>query len=187
MKEIWKDIQGYEGKYQISSLGRVKSCRRTSVVNGGVYSRSEKILKQSIVSGYNTVCLCNQSMQKNFKVHRLVASSFVPNPNNFKYINHIDENKQNNSSDNLEWCTAKQNTNHGTNKIRISNTKRNNGQSRPVALLDNNDNIIKEFYAIVDAAEYIGARKSDVCAVCRGRQATVKGYKFKYINTQKDD
>ena len=187
MKEIWENIQGYEGEYQISNLGQVKSLSKTCFVNGGSYTRREKILKQSIVAGYNTVCLYKETTKRNFKVHRLVASSFVPNPANLPHVNHIDENKQNNSADNLEWCTAKQNTNHGTNKLRIGTTKRNRGQSRTVALVNDNGDIIKEFQAIVDAAEYMGARKTDICAVCRGRQASVKGHKFKYINVHKDD
>ncbi len=107
MKEIWKDIEGYEGLYQVSNLGDVRSLKYA----GG---NKVKILKQGNVNGYKRVSLHKNNKQKNYFVHRLVAMTFIPNPNNLPLVNHKDENKTNNSVDNLEWCTQKYNINYGS-------------------------------------------------------------------------
>lgn len=115
MEEVFLDIEGYEGLYQVSNLGNVKS-----LVNNKGVSR-EKILKLEICSdGYKRVMLCKNKTKKRFKIHRLVAQSFIENPNNYPCVNHKDENKQNNVVENLEWCTAKFNCNYGTRNERIS-------------------------------------------------------------------
>ena len=95
-KEIWKDIQGYEGIYQVSSYGRVKSFKKNKV----------KILKpQMHYKGYKFVTLHKNGIGEKCKVHRLVAKAFIPNPNNYPVVNHKDENKSNNNVENLEWCS----------------------------------------------------------------------------------
>ena len=109
--EIWKDIEGYEGRYQISNLGRVKSLSRTIDV-GGKFKRfqPERILKPSKgVKGYLLVELYKNNCSKMKRVHRLVAESFIPNPKKLLSVNHIDENKENNTMENLEWCTDRYN------------------------------------------------------------------------------
>ena len=115
MKEIWKDIEGYENKYQISNLGRVKALdyRRT---------KKEKILDSRNNKGYKAIALWNNSKRKVFLIHRLVANAFIPNPNKFPQINHKDENKLNNCVDNLEWCTQFYNNIYGTRLQRVSKT-----------------------------------------------------------------
>ena len=101
--EEWKDIIGYEGIYKISNLGRVKR------IHGGY----RKVLKKSLFkSGYVRVCLTVNAKEKTFRVHRLVAQTFIPNPFNKPYINHIDNNIENNHISNLEWCTSKENKKH---------------------------------------------------------------------------
>lgn len=111
MQEIWKDIQGYEGFYQVSNIGRVRSVDR--VDNRG-HKRKGKILNVVIDNhGYQAVHLCLYGISKYHKVHRLVAVAFVINPKNFQQINHKDENKLNNCAENLEWCTARYNINYG--------------------------------------------------------------------------
>lgn len=112
--EEWRDIKGYEGLYQISNLGRVKSLRD----NHGNYR--EKILNPSNRKGYLIVSLCRKGRKREFKVHRLVALHFIDNPNNYSQVNHKDENKENNRVDNLEWCTPKYNSNYGTRTQRAS-------------------------------------------------------------------
>lgn len=119
MKELWKDIPGYKGLYQISNFGRVKSFHEWKNAS----CPAEYILKNSISnSGYCQVSLYNGKKRK-FLVHRLVADAFIPNPNNLPHINHKDEDPTNNRADNLEWCTPQYNNRYGTAKFRSMMTK----------------------------------------------------------------
>lgn len=114
--EVWKDIPGYEGFYQVSNFGRVKSLFMFRYnINKKIVEKikREKILKQHIhKSGYMITSLSKERIRKQFYTHRLVASVFIPNLLNKPYINHIDCNPQNNCVDNLEWCTQKENINY---------------------------------------------------------------------------
>lgn len=114
MIEKWKDIVGYENKYQISNFGRLRNA------NG--------IMKpMTATNGYLVACLWKNNKQKKFVLHKLVAQAFLENSNNYKEVNHIDENKTNNRADNLEWCSHKYNMNYGTLKEKIS--KANSGRT----------------------------------------------------------
>ena len=119
-KEIWKDIKGYEGLYQVSNFGRVKSLTKYHKTKKGYFSK-ERILKLiRNERGYLLVGLCKNWKKQKVFVHRLVAETFIPNPNNLPQVNHINEfEKDNNSIDNLEWCTCKYNCNYGTRNKRI--------------------------------------------------------------------
>lgn len=114
MEDFWKDIEGFEGLYQISNLGRVKSLSRMKKSkHGTMYMIKEKFLiHRKDKYGYFKLILSNNGKQFNKFSHRLVAESFIPNINNKPCVNHIDGNKQNNSVENLEWCTNKENTQH---------------------------------------------------------------------------
>ena len=119
--EIWKDIQGYEGIYQVSNLGRIKSLERivTNNKHGGVRIVEEKILTPTDNgNGYKIIGLQKPKQRKNFYIHRLVATAFIPNPKNFGYVNHKDYNKSNNNVSNLEWCTQKENVNYSVERMR---------------------------------------------------------------------
>lgn len=112
MKEEWRDIEGFEN-YQISNLGRVKSKERMVSNAFRTYLKKEQILKtQMMKAGYMSIVLRRSGKKTLLKIHRLVATAFLPNPSNLPCINHIDGNKLNNCADNLEWCTVKHNTNH---------------------------------------------------------------------------
>lgn len=114
MDEIWKDIPGYEGKYEVSNLGNVRSLNYN-------HTGEIKLLKQGTnKKGYKLVNLCKNGKQKCYLIHRLVAMTFIPNPNNLPIINHKDENKVNNNVKNLEWCTIAYNNNYGTRNERTS-------------------------------------------------------------------
>ena len=116
--ECWKPIKDYEGIYEVSNYGRVKSLERVIYNSGtknGLYTIHEKIIKQRINKkrhGYCELSLHKNGKEKRFKVHRLVAEAFIPNPNNLPEVNHIDGNKENNHASNLEWCTSKENKEH---------------------------------------------------------------------------
>ena len=106
--EIWKDIKNYEGIYQINNFGKIKSAYKKG------NNCNNKILKVSYTyNGYERVGLSKNNKTKKYLVHRLVAETFIPNPNNYPCINHKDENKQNNNINNLEWCTRSYNINYG--------------------------------------------------------------------------
>ncbi|MBE6156961.1 MAG: hypothetical protein E7161_04395 [Firmicutes bacterium] len=125
-EEIWKDIKNYEGFYQISNYGRVKSVERIRKgKTNQIYLQKERILKQHLnkKTGYYQVYLTKNSVPKLFLCHRLVAKAFIKNSNNKVFVNHIDGNKKNNIADNLEWCTHSENIQHAYNNNLISRTK----------------------------------------------------------------
>lgn len=113
-EEIWKDISGFEGKYQISNFGRIKSLSREIRNKFSYYIKPEKIFNKYLNGeGYQIVKLYKGNKNfDNFHLHRLVASAFIPNPNNYLQVNHIDGHPSNNHVNNLEWCTNSQNTKH---------------------------------------------------------------------------
>ena len=121
MTEIWRDIKSYEGLYQVSNLGKVKSIERvvTNNKHGGVRVVKETILHPTDNGhGYKIIGLRKDGHRKNFYIHRLVATAFIPNPTQAKYINHIDYNRENNKINNLEWCTQRENINHSRENMR---------------------------------------------------------------------
>ncbi len=122
MEEIWKDIKKYEGLYQVSNLGRIKRIR---FINNVTNKPQERIISVNKIDnlGYRTTCLCKNNKRKYKRVHRLVAETFISNPNNLPCVNHIDGNKTNNTISNLEWCTHSQNTSHALSNGLIDNAK----------------------------------------------------------------
>lgn len=174
MKEIWKDIKDYEGLYQVSNLGRVKSLVRK--LNDGRLWK-EMILKQEINQGYARVLLSNNKNKKHKRVHRLVAEAFIPNPNNYPIINHKDENRLNNRVDNLEWCTWKYNSNYGDCNLKIGKKL-----SKSVAQYDLNGNLIKKYDSISDVSRKTGYNISYLSNCCNDKYEKAYNYKWKYIN-----
>ena len=133
--EVWKDVVGYEGLYQISSCGEVKSLdKEINLSNGGAYIKPGKmLLKHEDKDGYLTVTLYRNRMPKTLKIHRLVALAFLENPNNLLQVNHKDENKKNNHVDNLEWCDCKYNNLYGTRGKRISASRMGIGKGKKLS------------------------------------------------------
>lgn len=134
MKEIWKPIKGFEGSYEVSNLGRVKSlCRITKHPHSGFITVRERILKQGIRRGYMIVTLFkNKKTTKS--VHRLVAQAFIPNPENKSEINHKNCKTEDNRIDNLEWCTRLENQQYAQ---KLGRYKKENGEDNPMAILTN--------------------------------------------------
>ena len=166
--EHWKDIKGYEGRYQVSNLGRVKSL---PVQTATKFFKGEVLTLMRHKGGY---CLVNLS-RKTFYVHRLVAEAFVENPNGYKCVNHKDEDKSNNSAENLEWCTTKYNNNYGTRNKRIS---QNSG--RPIIQYGLDGSVIKKWSSIEKAANHYGVKRTTICGACAGRQHTSCGYVWRH-------
>ena len=133
MEEIWKDIEGYEGLYEVSSYGRVRSLGQFVNHNyGGDAYRKGRILKPGLGSKkYLSVTLSKNGIQKQYSVHRLVAQAFIPNINNLPIINHKDEDRTNNSVDNLEWCDYKYNVNYGNRLNKFYDSRIKSGYMNP--------------------------------------------------------
>ena len=165
MKEIWKDIKDYEGHYQVSNLSRVKSIK----------FGKERILKPvTDRHGYLIVGLWKNNKQKIYKVHRLVAEAFLPNPYNLPQVNHKDENPLNNNVNNLEWCDAKYNNNFGTRIERISKRR-----SKTVLQYDLEGNFIREWKSTAECGRN-GFNQAHVAACCQGKLKKHKDSIWRY-------
>ena len=171
--EKWKDIAGYEGRYQASDLGNIKSLI------------SNKILKPRIdKDGYFKVILsAGHGNRKEFRVHRLIAGTFIPNPENLPQVNHIDEDKTNNAVDNLEWCTSLQNNNHGTRNERIRPYAIANGMkhAKAVQQYDKKGNLIKTWDSLRSAERELNISHSNIISSIK-RNGSSGGYIWKLVN-----
>lgn len=159
-EEIWKDIEGYDGIYEVSSWGRVKNSRTGRVLKAG-----------KDIYGYLFVNVYKNGKRTNYKVHRLVAQAFIPNPQNKPQVNHIDENKENNYVENLEWCTAKENNNHGEHNSRVAKAR-----SIPIICIETGI----EYISASDCAIQMGLHQQNINKVLKGKYKTTGGYTFKY-------
>lgn len=178
MKEIFKDIEGYENLYQVSNTGKIKS----------LLNNKNQIMKQSIHScGYYKITLLKDKKYHTKYVHRLVAIAFVPNPDNKSQVNHIDGNKLNNNVSNLEWVTPSENQLHAiklhlrepspmTNKKGILNHN-----SKPIIQLTLDGRFVKCWDCISDAAKYYGVNPTNISNAVCGRHKTSNGFLWRYI------
>lgn len=167
IKEEWKDIKGYEGLYQVSNKGRVKSTRNNIILKPMI---SDK--------GYYQVDLYNKNNRKSCKIHRLVAQSFIPNPNNYPVINHKDENKANNCVSNLEWCTVQYNHDYGTRNERATKHLAD-FNSILVVQLDSNYKLINVWKS-ASSVNIQGIEHQHIAECCSGKIRTYKGYHWLY-------
>jgi len=191
MQEIWKDVKGYEGMYQVSNLGRIKSLDRTVVCNRGYKLVKGMILKGEISKkGYCRIRLSNGvNNRKKYFVHRIVAFAFICNQDNKPFINHIDGNKLNNNITNLEWCTCSENIQHAFDNGLKKSPKYWKGKfgtlhpnSISVNQLDLNGNIINTFGSISEASRKTGTSLSCIANVCKGikNRKMANGYIWQY-------
>lgn len=190
MEEIWKDIPGYEGLYQVSNLGRVKSLNTIINCKGAngidTHLRKGRVLKQCLDSkGYYFVGLSKNSIVKFKRIHKLMMDVFVPNVNKLPCINHKDGNKLNNTLDNLEWCTYSWNTKEafrlGLNK---SATKGKYGKDisycKPIMQFSKDGTLIKEWASATEVKHELGYQDNNIRAVCRGVRKYAHGYVWKF-------
>ena len=162
MKEIWKPIQGWETYYHVSNKGRVKNIKTGKLL---------KITKDS--RNYYRVRLHSDGMDKTIRIHRLVGIHFLSNPDNFEEINHIDENKQNNRVDNLEWCSRKYNVNFGSRTVRQAQNV-----SKPIVQSSIAGEVISRFPSISEAAKQTGFAVSSIGMCCRGHRKQACGFQW---------
>lgn len=167
MKEVWRDIPGYEGLYQVSNLGRIKSFKRDTV-NGKIL---KLILKRD---GYLRFNAYKNGKCKYLLIHRCVAKAFISNPHSYSEINHKNENKQDNRVSNLEWCSAKYNSNYGTRNERIAHLI-----SKPVLQLTLDGQLIKRWSSAAECGRH-GFKQGHVAECCKGEHKTHHGYKWRY-------
>lgn len=172
--EVWKDIPGYEGIYEVSDKGKVRSSKdkTTKSVLHGERKWKQRVLKQKIdKKGYKRVTLWKNKVGKDFLVHRLVAMAFLEKPDGKDLINHIDGNPSNNYLENLEWCTSKENVNHAFQN-RLMTTQ------NPVVLVNTITNEAHYFYSKAKASEFLGRNKGFVSAVLKSGVSTIDEYEI---------
>lgn len=180
IKEIWKDIKGYEGLYKISNMGRVYSLLTEKFLKPGINNQTK----------YKAVVLYNKGKTITKKIHRLIAEHFIPNPENKSFIDHIDGNRQNNSISNLRWVTHKENLNNPLAKekqhqgiikswekrSRTKTFKQLKKVSKPVICIEAN----MIFPSINEAGRYLNLDARKICQACKGKFEKFGGYHWKY-------
>lgn len=171
-KEIWLDVVGYEGYYQVSNMGRVKSLERKVWNKGrGCYvTISERILKAGKSNtGYMLVNLWKDGVRKNHWLHQLVCEAFCENPHGYKEVNHIDQNKENNCANNLEFCSRQYNMEYSHAKAVIG--------------IDKITGLIVEYKSAKEAGKVLGINNSNIVKCCKGKYKSVGGFQWYYSNT----
>lgn len=173
MEEIFKDIKNYEGIYKISNTGKVI---RLSKSNDKRYSNKSWELKpQMSKKGYYIFNLCKNGKSKIYLLHRLIAEHFIDNKNNYEVVNHKDGNKLNNSLDNLEWCSFKDNVKHAYKNELMKNCKK-------ICQYDKKNNFIKKYYSINIASKETNVNQGNISMCVLGKRKTAGGYIWKEID-----
>ncbi len=189
--EQWKDIKGYEGLYQVSDLGRVRSLDKYvwNIHNQSYSLRKGKILKQgkgvknSQGQYYRNVKLYKDGKHKSFKVHRLVAKAFIENPDNLPFINHKDENPENSQACNLEWCDQKYNVNYGTGLERSAKKHINHPlKSKPISQYTLDGEFVASYPSIAEAERQVPkVFHNNISKCCKGKLNRTGGFKWSYV------
>ena len=171
--ENWQPVKGYDGIYEVSDKGRVRSLKFCK----------ERILKPiKDPGGYLRVNLCKEGKVKLTLVHRIVAEAFIQNPNNLETVNHKDEVKTNNVVSNLEWMSKRDNNNYGTHNKRVSETQINDpNKSKEVQMFDKKTGeLLETFPSINEAARVTGIKRASISHCCTGISKSAGGYIWRY-------
>lgn len=187
--EVWKDIEGFEGLYQVSNLGNVKSLEK-NVSCHKIHLRKQKemILSPSKCNDrYITFSLSKNKKRKYLLAHRLVATAFIPNPDGKTEVNHIDGNRQNNTVGNLEWATRSENMQHSYSTLNRINPKPMKGRfgndnplSKRISQKTLNGNTVKIWDSMHDAFR-AGYNLGNILSCCKGRRKSHKGFIWDYL------
>jgi len=180
----WKDIPGFEGLYAVSSIGRVRSYDMKIPVRGGIQTRKGRVLKPMVnVDGYYIVMLCKNGTRRYWRIHRLVAMAFIPNPNNYPVINHKNEIKTDNRVENLEWCTVAYNQSYNNRQCRAASTRMKNKKGfKAVLQYDMNYNLICMHESTASAARAVGCYQGAISNNCIGRSKSAGGFRWEYAS-----
>lgn len=194
MEEVWKPIKGYEGLYEVSNLGNIRSLDKVvmCVRNGkelGVLHKGKVLKPSKRQHGYLGVMLYGRGGHKTrgfktFSIHRLVAEAFIPNPDRLPEVNHIDEDKTNNAVTNLEWMSHVDNTNYGTTQQRRSQKIRNNSKSKPIAQYTRNGELVKVYPSLGEMRRQTGYSAGNVwhCLNKSSSYTHAYGYVWRYVD-----
>jgi len=170
--EKWKAVKGYEGIYEVSNLGNVRSLDRFDSAGRELKGR---IMKLTNSRGYLQVWLCKNGKKKMFKAHRLVAIAFIENPDNLPHAGHQDDDKLKNNVNNLYWTDAKENNTHNGRHLRGAAKK-----SKEVFQYDKNNNFLKRFTSAAEIQRQLGYGRGDIGECCKGKYKTAYGYIWGY-------
>ncbi|MGZ0909046.1 NUMOD4 domain-containing protein [Lacticaseibacillus paracasei] len=188
--EVWKDIEGFEGLYQVSNMGRVRSLDRKD--KNGQFRNGRVLADKHNNRGYHMIALCRDGNAKYRLIHRLVAIAFLNNPDSLPEVNHKDENKANNAVSNLEWCTSEYNLNYGTRKYRIAKSSgpkhKTNYCNDPKQIIATNmtTGVSLLMPSLHEAGKKLGIDFRQISAVIRGKQNTAHGYRFELLGVPND-
>lgn len=182
MKEIWRDVAEYEGYYQVSNLGNVRSVERTVARSNYFVVLKSQVLKPAIrTAGYLFVNLSKDSKVKTKNIHRLVADAFLPNPQCKQEVNHKNGNKTDNNINNLEWCSRSENMIHSYDVLGNRRFGKDNPRAK-VILQIKNGKVIGRFYGCYEAERMTGVKYGNINQCCNHRRKTANKYEWRYEN-----
>lgn len=185
MQEEWRDVVGYEGQYQVSNIGGIKSLDYIDSRHRPHKGRTKSTKKNN--RKYIQVHLCRDAIKKDKLLHRLIAEAFIPNEANLPQVNHKDEDKNNNRIDNLEWCDNLYNRHYGTGIERMAQhhdyAKMGKRIRKPIAQYSLTGELIRVWGGICLAKEALGLSKNEscICACCNGNKLKAHGYIWKHV------
>lgn len=178
--EIWKDVPGFETRYQISNMGRIKSKSYIRSNGFGLYRTREQIIKPyKEPFGYLAIKLYKDGKCKQAKIHRLVAIAFIPNPDNKPEVDHINTNVEDNRVANLRWVTSSENKLNPITRAKNAESRKV-ANAKPVVCYSKNGMLVGKFNSLLEAGEKLHICPTHICHCCKGKRKFAGGYKWKY-------